>query len=204
MLGRGGPSWWSSFPPTPRGPCTWGMDARRRWGTPFRSSGMDGVVRPQGVLLQRRRQVRSSFWPRVYGPATRSCWGRTAEIPEGGYQGEYVRDIARRLLVAGGAALQGMTMTPETLDFMRRFAVRGPAGGTGPGPLGCSGSPSTNTTWNPPSTPKGWWRPPSRPSEKTGLVYRQGRGGLAPDHRVRGPERPGDGQGRRDPHVFPP
>lgn len=48
--------------------------------------------------------------------------GAAAEIPEGGYQGEYVRDIAGRLLEAEGPRFKGHD-DPETLDFMRRYAV---------------------------------------------------------------------------------
>jgi len=60
----------------------------------------------------------------------RSVWaryqelhGKTAEIPEGGYQGEYVRDIARDFAAEVGNRCVGDD-SQETLDAMRRFAVR--------------------------------------------------------------------------------
>ncbi|NJD19220.1 MAG: arginine--tRNA ligase, partial [Gemmatimonadetes bacterium] len=59
----------------------------------------------------------------------RSVWvryqelhGRSAEIPEGGYQGEYVRDIAQAFAREAGDRWVGQD-TPEALDAMRHFAV---------------------------------------------------------------------------------
>ncbi|HSG48490.1 MAG TPA: arginine--tRNA ligase [Longimicrobiales bacterium] len=59
----------------------------------------------------------------------RSVWARyqqalglPAEIPEGGYQGEYVKDVARGVLDREGDRFQGDD-SPEALDAMRRFAV---------------------------------------------------------------------------------
>ncbi len=60
----------------------------------------------------------------------RSVWARyqellglEAEIPEGGYQGEYVRDLASRLLEEVADRYRGDS-SPETLDKMRELAVR--------------------------------------------------------------------------------
>ncbi len=60
----------------------------------------------------------------------RSVWaryqelhGRPAEIPEGGYRGEYVRDIARDIAAEVGSRWVGDDSW-EALDAMRRFAVR--------------------------------------------------------------------------------
>jgi arginyl-tRNA synthetase len=60
----------------------------------------------------------------------RSVWvryqelhGRSAEIPEGGYQGEYVRDIARDFAAEAGDRFVGDD-SAEALDTMRRYAVQ--------------------------------------------------------------------------------
>ncbi len=60
----------------------------------------------------------------------RSVWvryqqlhGRAAEIPEGGYRGEYVRDIAEALTDQQGERWVGDD-SPAALDAMRRFAVQ--------------------------------------------------------------------------------
>jgi arginyl-tRNA synthetase len=60
----------------------------------------------------------------------RSVWARyqelhgsPAEIPEGGYQGEYVRDIARDFAAEVGSRYVGDD-SQEALDAMRRYAVR--------------------------------------------------------------------------------
>ncbi|HSG08486.1 MAG TPA: arginine--tRNA ligase [Longimicrobiales bacterium] len=59
----------------------------------------------------------------------RSVWvryqelhGGSAEIPEGGYQGEYVRDIAKAFAEHAGDRYVGED-SPEALDAMRHFAV---------------------------------------------------------------------------------
>lgn len=59
----------------------------------------------------------------------RSVWvryqefhGRAAEIPEGGYQGEYVRDIAERFSAEVGTRYVGED-SAEAMDAMRHFAV---------------------------------------------------------------------------------
>lgn len=59
----------------------------------------------------------------------RSVWvryqeihGQSAEIPEGGYQGEYVRDIAERFSAEAGKRYVGED-SAEALDAMRNFAV---------------------------------------------------------------------------------
>jgi len=49
--------------------------------------------------------------------------GETAEVPEGGYLGEYVRDVARELVTAEGDRFRGDD-SPEALTFLRRFAIR--------------------------------------------------------------------------------
>lgn len=49
--------------------------------------------------------------------------GEKAEVPEGGYQGEYVRDIAQALVSAEGTRFKG-DESPETLAIMMGFAVR--------------------------------------------------------------------------------
>jgi arginyl-tRNA synthetase len=60
----------------------------------------------------------------------RSVWARyqellglEVEIPEGGYQGEYVRDVAAALLEEAGDRYRGDS-SPEALDRMRRFGVQ--------------------------------------------------------------------------------
>ena len=60
----------------------------------------------------------------------RSVWaryqqtlGEEASIPEGGYQGAYVGDLARDLHAEMGDRFRGDD-SPETLEAMRRFAVR--------------------------------------------------------------------------------
>ncbi|MFH1764367.1 MAG: arginine--tRNA ligase [Gemmatimonadota bacterium] len=60
----------------------------------------------------------------------RSVWaryqellGETVEFPEGGYLGEYVRDVARDMISAEGDRFRGED-SPGTLTFMREFAVR--------------------------------------------------------------------------------
>ncbi len=50
-------------------------------------------------------------------------FGRNAEIPEGGYHGEYVRDVAARLADEVGDRYVD-DASEEALDAMRRFAVR--------------------------------------------------------------------------------
>jgi arginyl-tRNA synthetase len=52
----------------------------------------------------------------------RQLLGEEAEIPEGGYQGEYVREVAGALLEAEGDRHHGDD-SEEALDHMRRFAV---------------------------------------------------------------------------------
>ncbi len=59
----------------------------------------------------------------------RSVWvryqeihGRSAELPEGGYQGEYVRDIAEAFTEEAGSGYVGQD-SAEALDAMRHFAV---------------------------------------------------------------------------------
>jgi arginyl-tRNA synthetase len=60
----------------------------------------------------------------------RSVWARyqellgmEVELPEGGYQGEYVRDVAGALLEEAGDRYREDS-SPETLDRMRTFAVQ--------------------------------------------------------------------------------
>lgn len=60
----------------------------------------------------------------------RSVWaryqqalGRGAEVPEGGYHGEYVQDIAQQFRAEEGERFAGDD-SKEALDAMRRFAVR--------------------------------------------------------------------------------
>jgi len=60
----------------------------------------------------------------------RSVWvryqelhGRQAEMPEGGYQGEYIRDLAQRFAQEAGDAHVGDD-SATALDAMRQFAVR--------------------------------------------------------------------------------
>ncbi len=60
----------------------------------------------------------------------RSVWaryqqllGRDVEVPEGGYRGEYVREVAERLLDAEGKRFSDGA-DGESLDFMRAFAVK--------------------------------------------------------------------------------
>jgi arginyl-tRNA synthetase len=49
--------------------------------------------------------------------------GEAVEVPEGGYLGEYVRDVARDIISAEGDRFRGDD-SPPTLTFMREFAVR--------------------------------------------------------------------------------
>jgi len=49
--------------------------------------------------------------------------GVEMEIPEGGYQGTYVLDVAQSLVDAEGDRLEG-DESPEALEFIRRFAVQ--------------------------------------------------------------------------------
>ena len=49
--------------------------------------------------------------------------GLPAEIPEGGYQGEYIVELAREFRTEVGSRYEGDD-TPEGLDAFRRFAVR--------------------------------------------------------------------------------
>jgi len=60
----------------------------------------------------------------------RSVWaryqellGEAVEVPEGGYLGEYVRDVARELVTAEGDRFRGDD-SAGALTFMRTFAVR--------------------------------------------------------------------------------
>lgn len=48
--------------------------------------------------------------------------GEDSAIPEGGYQGEYVRDVARALVAQEGARFRNEA-GPGALEFMRHFAV---------------------------------------------------------------------------------
>jgi arginyl-tRNA synthetase len=50
-------------------------------------------------------------------------FGDAAEVPEGGYQGEYVLDIARELKVVYGATYR-TDDSPAALDAFRKFAVK--------------------------------------------------------------------------------
>jgi arginyl-tRNA synthetase len=58
-----------------------------------------------------------SVWARY-----QQLFGRKADIPEGGYVGEYVRDVARAFADAVGDRYVGND-SPEALDAMRRHAV---------------------------------------------------------------------------------
>ncbi len=53
----------------------------------------------------------------------REHFGRPSEIPEGGYHGEYVRDVATALVAEVGERYVD-DASDEALDVMRRFAVR--------------------------------------------------------------------------------
>ena len=59
-----------------------------------------------------------SVWARYH-----EHFGEDASVPEGGYRGEYVREIAVRLAQEVGE-VHLHADDPETLDGMRRFAVR--------------------------------------------------------------------------------
>jgi arginyl-tRNA synthetase len=59
-----------------------------------------------------------SVWARYQQAA-----GRDAKVPEGGYQGEYVQDIAEQFRAQEGDRFAGDD-SKEALDAMRRFAVR--------------------------------------------------------------------------------
>jgi arginyl-tRNA synthetase len=59
-----------------------------------------------------------SVWARY-----QELWGESVEIPEGGYQGNYVREVARSLAEEVGGRFRGDD-SPGTLSFMRKFAVR--------------------------------------------------------------------------------
>jgi arginyl-tRNA synthetase len=48
--------------------------------------------------------------------------GLEVEMPEGGYQGEYIRDVAEALREAEGDRFKGEE-TPASMDFMRKFSV---------------------------------------------------------------------------------
>ncbi len=97
----------------------------------------------------------------------RSVWaryqelhGRSAEIPEGGYQGEYVKDIAEAFSREAGDRWVGQD-TPEALDAMRHFAV-GCCAASRTATSATSACASTSTSWSRPCTPTGrwtgWWR----------------------------------------------
>ena len=49
--------------------------------------------------------------------------GEAVEVPEGGYQGTYVTDVAKALVDEEGDRLKGDD-SPEALELIRRFAVR--------------------------------------------------------------------------------
>jgi arginyl-tRNA synthetase len=49
--------------------------------------------------------------------------GEDLEVPEGGYQGTYVTDVAKALVDEEGDRLKG-DESPEAAEFIRRFAVR--------------------------------------------------------------------------------
>jgi arginyl-tRNA synthetase len=49
--------------------------------------------------------------------------GETVEVPEGGYQGEYIRELAEALISKEGERFRGDD-SKETLDLMRTFAVK--------------------------------------------------------------------------------
>ena len=49
--------------------------------------------------------------------------GQTLDFPEGGYQGEYVRDVAQEIISSEGDRFREDD-SPEALSFMREFAVR--------------------------------------------------------------------------------
>ena len=59
-----------------------------------------------------------SVWARY-----RELLGEEVEVPEGGYQGEYVRDVAAALLEEAGDRYRSDD-SPGTMDRMRTFAVR--------------------------------------------------------------------------------
>jgi len=49
--------------------------------------------------------------------------GETVDFPEGGYLGDYVREVAQEALEEAGERFRGQA-SPEALDFMRTLAVR--------------------------------------------------------------------------------
>ena len=58
-----------------------------------------------------------SVWARYH-----QLLGEDAPVPEGGYQGEYVQDVARALMDREGERFRGDD-SPETLEHMRHFAA---------------------------------------------------------------------------------
>ena len=60
----------------------------------------------------------ASVWARY-----QEALGEPAEVPEGGYQGEYVKEIARALIAEVGDRYRG-DRSAAALDAMRQFAVR--------------------------------------------------------------------------------
>jgi arginyl-tRNA synthetase len=60
----------------------------------------------------------ASVWVRY-----QQALGGEAEVPEGGYQGEYVKEIAHAVLETIGERYKG-DASPEAFEEMRRFAVR--------------------------------------------------------------------------------
>jgi arginyl-tRNA synthetase len=67
---------------------------------------------------QQIERLAESVWVRY-----QELLGEEASIPDGGYNGEYVVELARSFLEAEGEGFRGQR-SPEILDRMRRFAVR--------------------------------------------------------------------------------
>src|SRR5690606_35981434 len=60
----------------------------------------------------------ASVWARY-----QQALGQDEAVPEGGYQGDYVVDIAKAFLAEHGEGYRG-DRSPEALDAMRRYAVQ--------------------------------------------------------------------------------
>jgi len=72
-------------------------------------------VNDAGVQMQRLGESLEARW--------REVRGETAQIPEGGYHGAYLVDLARKADVEEGARLTAMTQQ-ERLDFLRVWGAR--------------------------------------------------------------------------------
>ena len=104
-------------------------------------------------------RLAESVWARY-----QEQFGHDAEIPEDGYQGEYVAKIAASVADEHGDRFVGEQDEEDVGDHAGKSAVAHSSRGAGQGPLRLPAFTSTSTSWSHRSTRTIGWTPPPKPS----------------------------------------